>query len=387
MHQPFLDACCGGQDLVERHCSKACLAGNPLRAFDDNAPEGHGTYPTSRIIKYAADGCAPFWMQKGVVEPWIPNDRWDTPSRDSVRDTPETAWFMWFAPIVDEIYESGHMYDMKAEAGVSNSYRDAMIYRICWAAFGTTNPSRTQVVDMYGFLVGCMFSKGAQGRAVMSRALRQQVGELVEEHGSTVLSGPELERARAASAHGKRATSRAATAAGSRVRAASPKGKASSPDARVKLRTRTKTLERPRPLPTLVERGPPSSNMTPLASPKRARHSTRSPIARRRRQAASVGIPDPTQAPALAQNLAQMRGARREARAAAVAYSAAAAASSAAAAAPIPSSTPPRSSTPRSGISPAEGRRVRRKASPTLVGSVAVAVAAAAASLPTADAS
>jgi hypothetical protein len=44
----------------------------------------------------------------------------------------------------------------------------------------------------------------------------EQVGELVETHGPKVLSGTELVRARAASAHGKRATSRAATAAGGR---------------------------------------------------------------------------------------------------------------------------------------------------------------------------
>ena len=59
---------------------------------------------------------------------------------------------------------------------MSNSYRDAMIDRICWEAFGITNPSRTQVIDKYGFLL----SKGTQGRADISRSLRQQVGELVE---------------------------------------------------------------------------------------------------------------------------------------------------------------------------------------------------------------
>ncbi len=33
---------------------------NPMRAFDDDTPEGRGTYPMSRIIKYAADGYTPF---------------------------------------------------------------------------------------------------------------------------------------------------------------------------------------------------------------------------------------------------------------------------------------------------------------------------------------
>ena len=88
------------------------------------------------------------------------------------------------------------MYDTKAETGVSNSYRDAMIDRICWEAFGTTHPSRTQVIDMYGFLVGGVFPKGTQVRADISRSLRQQVGELVETHGPKVLSGDELEQPR-----------------------------------------------------------------------------------------------------------------------------------------------------------------------------------------------
>ena len=85
----------------------------------------------ARIIKYAADGNAPFWMQKGAVEPWVPRDRWDTPSRDSVRDSLDAPGCMRFATLIDEIEESGHMYDTRAEGGVSNSYRDAMIDRIC----------------------------------------------------------------------------------------------------------------------------------------------------------------------------------------------------------------------------------------------------------------
>ena len=212
----------------------------------------------------------------------------------------------------------------------------------------------------------------------------------MEMHGPKVLSAPELERFRVVSDHRRRGTSQAAPVVGARLRMASPKGRASSPRAKTRLRSRPKTPERPRPLLTLTGRALPPSNITPLASPKRARHATRSQIPRRGRQAASAvgvaqGIPDPTQAPELAQNLAQMRGSRRELRISAAAFSASA--SSVVVVVPITASTPPMpppSSTPRTGKSPGSGRRVRKNASPPVVGSVAVAIAS---KLPQADAS
>ena len=67
---------------------------NPRRSPHDKTVDGRGVFPMERIRKYVADGYAPFWMQKGIVDPWVPIDRWDTPSRMVAKDTPETAWFM-----------------------------------------------------------------------------------------------------------------------------------------------------------------------------------------------------------------------------------------------------------------------------------------------------
>ena len=83
----------------------------PTRARDDKTPESRGTFSMERIRKYAQDGDVPFWMQKGVVDPWVPKNRWDTPSRKEVKDTPETERCMWIAGIIDEIERAGRMMD------------------------------------------------------------------------------------------------------------------------------------------------------------------------------------------------------------------------------------------------------------------------------------
>ena len=65
--------------------------------------EGRGTYNLDRIRKYAQDCYTPFWMQRGVVDPWYPRNRWRTPTRKEVHDLPETEWFMRIAERVDRI--------------------------------------------------------------------------------------------------------------------------------------------------------------------------------------------------------------------------------------------------------------------------------------------
>ena len=99
-----------------------------------------------------------------------------------------------------------------------------------------------------------MFAKGTQGRADISRSLRQEVGEMVETHGPNFLSAPELERLRVVSSHGRRGTSQAAPAAAARLRAASPKGNTFSPGAKARLRSRPRTPERPPRLLVLCHR-------------------------------------------------------------------------------------------------------------------------------------
>ena len=39
-------------------------------------------------------------MKKGAVEPWIPADRWNTPPRNKVKDSPATEWCLWIAHTV-----------------------------------------------------------------------------------------------------------------------------------------------------------------------------------------------------------------------------------------------------------------------------------------------
>ena len=63
------------------------------------------------IRQYAKDGYVPYWLQKGIVDPWVQQARWDTLSRKQVRDTPETEWFLWLAGIVGDIESDGRMLD------------------------------------------------------------------------------------------------------------------------------------------------------------------------------------------------------------------------------------------------------------------------------------
>ena len=37
------------------------------------------------------------------MEPWYPEDGWDTPPRSAIKESPETEWFMWIARVVDKI--------------------------------------------------------------------------------------------------------------------------------------------------------------------------------------------------------------------------------------------------------------------------------------------
>jgi hypothetical protein len=84
---------------------KARLAwrASPFRSSDDHTAEGHGLHSLERITNYALDGYTPFRMKTGVVEPWIPADRWETPPRNEVKDSLETEWCLWIARIVDKI--------------------------------------------------------------------------------------------------------------------------------------------------------------------------------------------------------------------------------------------------------------------------------------------
>ena len=108
--------------------------------------------------------------------------------------------------------------------------------------------------------------KGTQRRADITRALRQELQPLVEQHGPAILSQPQLERASAASKHERRGASQAASAAAGTGRGSTPKRGPPSPP-----RTQRLTLRsRPRTPPTTSRSGS-------GAAPKRVRPATRSP--------------------------------------------------------------------------------------------------------------
>ena len=168
-------------------------------------------------------------MQKGVVDPWVPKARWDTISRKQVKETPATEWFLWLVGIVYDIEVDGRALDFKPKGTKPNPYRDSIVDRACMEALKSKHPTKSEVVDKHGALVARIFAKGTQGRADVSRSLRPEVKNAVEEHGPQLLSAPEMERLRAVLTHGRRGVSQAAPAAGARQRLVSPKGTSSSP--------------------------------------------------------------------------------------------------------------------------------------------------------------
>ena len=68
-----------------------------------------------------------FWMKKGVVDPWIPAGRWESPPRSEVKESPETEWFLWIARIVDNIEVEEQMDDFKTEGTRHNPYRERIL--------------------------------------------------------------------------------------------------------------------------------------------------------------------------------------------------------------------------------------------------------------------
>ena len=154
-------------------------------------------------------------------------------------------------------------------------------------AFGTEYLTKESGFLHHGLMVARMFAKGFQGRAHKARQLRGKVAS-IEQFGEQILTGPRLERARAASAHGKRGLSKAASVADIRYRTKSPPKKRSStpPAKRITLKSRPRSPDRP--VLTLVGKPGMTAPFPPLATAKRARQTTRSLVGKKAQQAASV---------------------------------------------------------------------------------------------------
>ena len=248
-------------------------------------------------------------------------------------------------------------------------------------AFGTEYLTKESGFLHHGLMVARMFAKGFQGRAHKARQLRGKVAS-IEQFGEQILTGPQLERARAASAHGKRGLSKAASVADIRYRTKSPPKKRSStpPAKRITLKSRPRSPDRP--VLTLVGKPGMTAPFPPLATAKRARQTTRSLVGKKAQQAASVvaRAPSPSITPDERANL-EMRAKASAGKRAVMA----------AAVAPVPIAAIPAlspvaksslSTTPRAGST---GSQKKGGGTPPLRGTVAAAAAAVAA-LPKADA-
>ena len=281
----------------------------------------------------------------------------------------------------DEIVIAGRMNDFKVSDNRHNPFREAIVDKVCVQAFGTTYRTKESVFLHHGPMVARMFAKGSQGRANKARQLRAEVASIIEQYGEPILTGPQLERARAASAHGKRGLSKAASAADTRYRTKSPPRKRSStpPAKRITLRSRPRSPGGP--VLTLVSGLGVTALAPPRATAQRTRPSTTSPIGKKGHQTASVvaRAPSPSITPEERANL-EMRAKASAGKRAVMSV----------AVAPVPIAAIPALSpvaksslsTPRAGST---GSQKKGGGTPPLRGTVAAA-AVVAATLPAADA-
>ena len=114
----------------------------PFRSSDDHSAQGHGLHFLERIKDYALDGYTPLWTKKGVVDLWILADRWESPPRREVKESPETEWFLWIARIVDKIEVEERMDDFKTEGTRHNPYKERILDDVCTQAFGSKHPTK-----------------------------------------------------------------------------------------------------------------------------------------------------------------------------------------------------------------------------------------------------
>ena len=278
--------------------------------------------------------------------------------------------------------DAGRMNDFKVVDNKRNAFREAIVDKVCVQAFCTKYLTKEGVFFHHGPMAARMFAKGSQGRAHKARQLQAKAASIIEQFGEQILTGPQLERARAASAHGKRGLSKAASAADIRYRTkSSPRKRSSTPPAkRITLKSRPRSPDRP--VLTLVGKPGMTAPYPPLATAKRARQTTRSPVGKKAQQAASAvaRAPSPSITPeerAILEMRAKASVGKRVVMAAAVAPAPIAALPALSLVAKSSLST-----TPRVGST---GSQKKGGGTPPLRGTAA-AVAAAVAALPKADA-
>ena len=98
----------------------------------------------------------------------------------------------------------------RLRAGLITPYRQMVLDYACREH---DTPTRDQIYFNKGSILARVFTKTIEGNVDLARALRQDVQEAIETFGPEVLSPTVLAKVRAISAHGRRGTSQAASAA------------------------------------------------------------------------------------------------------------------------------------------------------------------------------
>ncbi|MFM7990415.1 MAG: hypothetical protein ACKPKO_64970, partial [Candidatus Fonsibacter sp.] len=101
----------------------------PMRR-DGDPEEGGDTYTMEKIRELAQEGYAPFFLKKGLVEPWAPLDRWHCLVYTACKDLPGSDIMIWVAKLVDVIELQRKTDLMWSVEGQSTSYRDDILDKI-----------------------------------------------------------------------------------------------------------------------------------------------------------------------------------------------------------------------------------------------------------------
>ncbi|MFM7979445.1 MAG: hypothetical protein ACKPKO_09035, partial [Candidatus Fonsibacter sp.] len=64
---------------------------------DRDVEEGGDMYTMEKIREFAREGYAPFFFKKGLVDPWIPLDRWHCLAYTACKDLPGSDIMIWVA--------------------------------------------------------------------------------------------------------------------------------------------------------------------------------------------------------------------------------------------------------------------------------------------------
>ncbi|MFM7978825.1 MAG: hypothetical protein ACKPKO_05870, partial [Candidatus Fonsibacter sp.] len=158
----------------------------PMRRSSDTE-EGGDLYSMDKIRELAQEGYAPFFLKKGLVDPWVPIDRWHCPAYAGCKDLPGSDVMIEVAKIVDVIELQGKTDLMWTQDGQSNSYRDDIRDKICMKFFGSTDPSDRDVKTTQQKTALSLFRNMTISRAKQAGSFRDVAREVAEKHAAKML--------------------------------------------------------------------------------------------------------------------------------------------------------------------------------------------------------